>query len=349
MTIHMLEPGGRGGVFQHSVAVADLLADTGREVILHTAGDAELQPERATFCGCVSWERWRPDDSLRRAIVLWRYLTRTVPHLARLLDEDDALHTQGRFKPGLLALPLLAARVRGARTVASPHNLFERDKRRIGRVSLRAELKLAQAVLVFSDADRARAAQIGSQAQAIPLLMRVPAVQRARVESWRAGWGASREAKIALCPGQVRPDKRHDLAVRALAELPSSWKLAVVGEDLGAGEKMLRLADRLGVEVIWNDAYVQADDFVAAIAAADIVLCPYEVASQSAVLAMARQLGVPSVASDVGGLGELATATADPADPRRFAAACVAAVGERTDAGEDAGIVLEAHQLAYRS
>ena len=55
--------------------------------------------------------------------------------------------------------------------------------------------------------------------------------------------------------------------------------------------------------------FVELDEFAAAIAAADLVVVPAEQASQSGVLVLARRLGTPTVAADVGGMAELASRT----------------------------------------
>jgi glycosyltransferase involved in cell wall biosynthesis len=69
-----------------------------------------------------------------------------------------------------------------------------------------------------------------------------------------------------------------------------------------------------------DEGYLPLARFVAAAAAADVVACPYLVASSSAVLALAVALGRPTVASDVGGLGDLATVVVPPGDPDALAA-----------------------------
>ena len=96
--------------------------------------------------------------------------------------------------------------------------------------------------------------------------------------------------------------------------------LAVVGEDGGALAAGRRLACALGVRVEWDEGYRPFDEFLAAVAASDVVVCPYRAASQSAVLALARATGRPSVASAVGGLAELATVVVAPDDPAALAA-----------------------------
>jgi glycosyltransferase involved in cell wall biosynthesis len=349
VTVHLFEPGGSGGVFQHALAVADMLAEGGEDVILHTATDAELRPRSALFCGCVSWDRERAEGPWRSTVILWRYLTGTVPHIAARVSRQDCLHTQGRFKPGLLLVPALLARLRGARVVASPHNLFDRDRSLLGQLSLRTELRLADSVLVFSQKDQMRARRMGLDVIRSPLIMHLSPTTPDRVARWRSRWDPLGGKRVILFAGQLRPDKRLDLLIRAVAELPDSdWKLAVVGEDKGSMREMRALAARLGVDASWHVDYVDASDFVAAIVAADVIGCPYEVASQSAILAMAHQLGVPSVARDVGGLSELATATVASSTPSDIAAACVLAANQSRD--QDCKwwpAALDAHMQAY--
>jgi glycosyltransferase involved in cell wall biosynthesis len=152
---------------------------------------------------------------------------------------------------------------------------------------------------------------------------------------------------VLLFAGQIRPDKRLDLAIEASAQVGRDNVLAVVGEDRGDLERCRRLAEERGVEVSWTPDYVPLDEFVAALAAADVVLCPYDRASQSGVLAVTRKVGTPSVGTAVGGLAELATATVPPGD----AAALAAAVNEvlAAPARKDdmlAGVV-RAHLRAY--
>ncbi len=349
MTLHLFEPGGNGGVFQHTLAIADMLADNGEDVVLHTATDAELRPKSASYCGCVSWNRERVGGRWRSLIILWRYLTGTIPHIAGHVSRQDCFHMQGRFKPGLLVVLALLIRLRGARVVASPHNLFDRDRSFLGQLSLRAELRLADSVVVFSAKDQVRARRMGIDAIRSPLTMHLCTPTPDQVARWRSRWDPLCGKRVILFAGQLRADKRLDLLIRAVAELPKSdWKLAVVGEDKGSKREMRALATTLGVDASWHVDYVDASDFVAAIAAADVIGCPYEVAGQSAILAMAHQLRVPSVACDVGGLGELATVTVASNTPSEIAAACMRAVDQQQD--EDCEwwpAALQAHMQAY--
>jgi glycosyltransferase involved in cell wall biosynthesis len=349
LNLHLFEPGGEGGVFQHTVAIADILAEHGHNVVLHTACDAELRPLRASFCGCMSWHRSYANRRLRSVFILAHYFGVTIPHLRKVIKPGDYFHVEGRFKPGLLLVPYLLARLRGCRVVSSPHNLFERNGSLLGRISLRAELALTHSVLVFSRCDQEKAHRLGVDAIYSPLVMHMCPTTQQQIEHWRSVWGASDQTRIILFAGQLRPDKRLDLLIHAMVNLSSTrWRLAIVGEDKGSASEMHALASRLGVDASWNVAYADASDFAAAIMAADVIACPYDHAGQSAILALARQAGVPSVARDVGGLSELATVTVPSTSPNEIADACIlAAESSGTGKQSMSSVALMAHLKAY--
>jgi glycosyltransferase involved in cell wall biosynthesis len=94
---------------------------------------------------------------------------------------------------------------------------------------------------------------------------------------------------------------------------------------------------------------VPLDDFAAALAAADVVVAPYERASQSGVLSVASQLGTATIASAVGGLSELADRTFPPGDAGALASAIdaqLAVAGNGRRQLDDAA-ALAAHRQAY--
>ncbi len=344
--IHIVEAGGRGGVYQHAVAVAQALAARGERVTLHTATDAELEPGgEVDLCRCVRWHR---DDAtrLRGPRIALDWLGRTLPHLARAVGRGEVFHFEGEFKAVLTSPLLLVERaLPGRRVVQSLHNTFARSDSPVDDALIRAGIRLTDAVVVFSRYDADQVERLGGRAVVSPLAQYTPPVGPGAVAGWRERWGTGRA--VLLFAGQIRPDKRLDLAIRASAELDRDHVLAVVGEDKGDAERCRRLADELGVDVSWTVDYVPLDDFVAALAAADVVVCPYDRASQSGVLAVTRKVGTRSVASAVGGLAELATATAPPGD----AVALARAVQEALDAPAeqddmDAGVV-RAHFRAY--
>jgi glycosyltransferase involved in cell wall biosynthesis len=344
--IHIFEPGGRGGVYQHAVALADLVSqEVGRPVILHTGRHPEFAPAHARVCECADW----PSGRLRRTRTVARYLWRTVPHIARAVSRRDVLHVEGRALPGFMAVAMLVPRLRGCRVVLSPHNMFARKGTRAEKVSLWTELRLADAVVVFSEADAIRATDGGISATVSPLLMAVPNVEPAAVAARRDAWRPDGR-RVVLFAGYLRPDKGLDTLIRATALLPADeWMLAVVGQDAGAAKGARELAQELDLRVAWELGYQSHELFATTIAAADVVALPYEVASQSAVLAFANRLGTPTAAHAVGGLGESATVSFSSLDPSAVAAAILQAAQLSVEQPELEALTWRAHAAVYAS
>ncbi|WBB70639.1 glycosyltransferase [Micromonospora sp. WMMD812] len=320
--VHLIESGGRGGVFNHTVDVAAGLTDLGVDVVVHTADDCDAAPASVPLCRCVTWHRASPNRVVRQARTSARYLLRTLPHLRRVIGSQDVVHLQGMFAltPELISV----ARLRHAAVVTSPHNTFVRSNAPGGGRALRSALEDADRVLVYSDADRQRlvARGVGNVAQ-VPLVQWTPPADPALVERWRAALKPD-GGTLALLPGQVRADKNPELFVQAVARLPG-WRGAVVGEDLGPGRQVDALIDQIGAAVTTAYRYLDVAEFTALVAAADVVVAPYQIASQSGVVAVAARLGVPTAVAPCGGLGEAATAVARDTSAEAIRDAIVAA------------------------
>ncbi|MEV0427130.1 glycosyltransferase family 4 protein [Micromonospora sp. NPDC050495] len=305
--VHLIESGGRGGVFNHSVEVAAGLTALGVDVVVHTADDCDAAPASVALCRCVTWHRASSNRVVRQVRTSARYLLRTLPHLRRVIGPQDVVHVQGMFAltPELISV----ARLRAATVVASPHNTFVRSNAPGGGRALRSALQGSDRVLVYSDADRQSLLARGvTDVVRVPLVQWTPPVRPDLVERWRTELKPD-GGKLALLPGQVRADKNPELFVRALAQLPD-WRGAVVGTDLGPGRQLDALVRQSGAAVTTAYRYLDVDEFTALVATADVVVAPYQVASQSGVLAVAAGLGVPTAVAPCGGLGELATAVA---------------------------------------
>ena len=343
VTVDLVELDGRGGPYQHAVAVAEEVERSGVHVVLHTARDAELVPGAGVeVCRCMDW--LRDAGHGRPARVAARFLAVTVPHLLR---GHGVLHVQGPFKASLLAALLAGARLRGRRVVFSPHNTFSRRGGALDARLVRLCARLAHATIVFSDADARTVACWGATPFVSPLLQHLPPVDPARVAAWRSSWG---RGPVVLFAGQIRSDKRLDVVIEASRLWTRPGRLAIVGKDLGDAQRCRELAARVGADPAWAVDYFELDAFAAAVAAADVVVCPYSRASQSGVLAVAGQLGVPTVASDVGGLRELATAVVprdvDATGLARSVDEVLATAAARA-AQDPVAATVEAHRRAY--
>jgi glycosyltransferase involved in cell wall biosynthesis len=320
--VHMVEPLGRGGVFNHTLEVVTGLLDLNVDVVLHTATDPEAAPAGVRMCQCVSWYRNSKSRFVRRSRTTLRYVGRTLPHLCGVFGSDDVVHIQGMF--ALTPEVISVARLRGSTVVCSPHNTFARDRALGQSRVLDHVLRRSDRVLVYSDADVATLAGRVSEVGRVPLVQWTPPVDPAQVAAWRADL-APNGLRLALMPGYLRPDKNVDVFVRAMTLMPPGWRGAVVGEDMGPGADLDRLVRDLDAPVTTRYRYLDVDEFLSLIAAADVIAAPYQIASQSGVLSVAARLGVPRATAPIGGLGELATAVATEISPEALRDAILAA------------------------
>ncbi len=345
--VHLVEPGGRGGVFNHSVQVAAGLTDLGVPTVVHTATDCDQGPPQVILCRCVTWQRASGRRAVRRSVTAARFLAGTLPHLIRVVDPLDVVHVQGLF--ALTPEVIAVARSRGATVVASPHNTFRRAGAPGTRRALSSMVRRAHHVLVYSAADLAAVRSTAPDAAQVPLVQWTPPPPAAQVRRWRARLDPHGRP-LALMPGQVRADKNPDLFVHTLALMPD-WHGAIVGDDLGPGRELDRLVAQTRAPVTTAYGYLDVTGFTALVAAADVVVAPYAVASQSGVLAVAANLGVPTAAVRVGGLHELATAVAAdhrPESIRDAIAAAARAGAVPVDTSPAAKLFLHEYQVAQR-
>jgi glycosyltransferase involved in cell wall biosynthesis len=323
--VHLFEPSGFAGVFQHTCRLGELLSRRDVRVVVHTGHQHErVTAEGVELCRCSWWPRDQARGLRRSALIGVRFVTRTLPHLGRAVPRGAVLHVEGISAAGPLTLLALGlARLGGRRVVYSPHDTFSR-RGRLDAVLLRLALRVPQDVVVHSHADVELLRASGVRAHFAPLVQLVPSPSELQRTRWREEWGASEGAEVVVFAGCIRPEKRLDLLIRSARAWPSNRVLAVVGEDRGAWAGCAALAREQGVELAARVEFVDLDEFTAALAAADVVVAPHDKASQSGVLSVAAQLGIPTVAAGVGGLGELAS--------RTFAAGDVADLTRAIDA-----------------
>ena len=350
-SVHFVEPGGEGGVFQHTVEAARLLALEGTETVVHTAaGHEAVSVHGVRFCGCVNWFRGTRRGHRRQLMVAASYVFVTLPHLRRATAAAAVVHVQGLFASPLYAATLWVLRRPRQRLIFSPHNTFSRAGRAWEEVVLRlASRRLADLVVAFSAADATRISSWGATTVRCPLVQLAPPVSQQRVAAWRARLGAGQNHPVLLVPGQIRSDKGVDIVIRAARLLKTKVTVAVVGEDKGDLARCQQIAEECSIDVSWAVGYHPLDEFAAAIASADAVALAYVQASQSGVLALAAALGTPSVASPVGGLADYATVTASGADEVRFAQAIDTLLGRsgpKVPFQNPAGALLNVYRVA---
>jgi glycosyltransferase involved in cell wall biosynthesis len=350
--IHLVEPTGFGGIFQHTFALGDVLAAAGHDVTIHTAVQHEPVgfKENVNICRCFWWPRGHPHGTGLNVLIAARLVGETLTHLHRAMPRGAIVHVEGGVASGALTvLTLAVAKRRGRAPVYSPHNTFSRRGPLDGLV-LGGCLHFAQGTVAYSQMDVATLRSRGARSTLSPLIQLVPEPDPGRVAHWRKRWSAGPDDRVVLFAGVVRPDKRLDVLVRAAQGWPADRRLAVVGQERGHLEDCRTLARELGVDMHAHDEFVPLDDFAAALAAADVVVAPYERASQSGVLSVASQLGTATIASRVGGLAELADRTFAAGDARALATTIDEQLAAPAPGGRrrlDDQAALQAHRVAY--
>lgn len=131
--------------------------------------------------------------------------------------------------------------------------------------------------------------------------------------------------------GKVRPYKGLETLLQALAVLRRTgfeFRARVAGEFYLDARKYREMAERAGLtsEIEWWDRYIPNEDVPALFHEADVVVLPYVEATQSGVVPVAYQFGVPVIATRVGGLAEVVLENhtgflVPPRDPEALAGA----------------------------
>ncbi|GAB4220351.1 MAG: glycosyltransferase [Acidobacteriota bacterium] len=131
--------------------------------------------------------------------------------------------------------------------------------------------------------------------------------------------------------GKVRPYKGLDTLIAALGILNREgiqFQARIAGEFyLDAGRyRALASREGLGGRIEWWDRYIPNEEVPALFREADVVVLPYTEATQSGVVPVAYQFGVPVIATRVGGLSEVVLEgrtglLVPPRDPAALAAA----------------------------
>jgi glycosyltransferase involved in cell wall biosynthesis len=300
-------------VYHHSVGVGEAIVAADHRVLLHTAEDAEDVGGDLPRCACMRWSR-RPPSGVRQPITAAMFVLRTVPHLVRSTVDADIVHVQGQFGPLLTEWMMRRLRRAGRAIVWSPHNTFARSGKARHEASIRRMARLSRSTLAFSDSDASRLEGLGARVVRADLIMHFDEPDAASIARMRARLGGP---PLALLAGQVRADKRPDLFVRACAA--ADVNAALVGTALDGGDLVEQARRTTGRPLVWIDDYVPLDDFVAALCAADVVVATHQVGSISGPLAIARDLGIRTVAAVVGGLAEQVTVAVEGDSAESFA------------------------------
>ena len=224
----------------------------------------------------------------------------------------DVVHTH--LKHADLVGAWAAARL-GVPMVSTLH-LIEDAVSRVGRAkrwaAAQARLRRAARTITVSDAQRDwyLGAFPGADADRVVTVRNgvapPPAVEPAERERLRAELGAGPDQVLAVMVGIMRPAKGHAELLDAARRLPDDGSItfALLGDGPLRGELEATAAARGGAPVVFAGF---RDDVARVLAAADLVVHPSLAEALPTALIHALGAGVPSVASDVGGIPEVVT------------------------------------------
>jgi glycosyltransferase involved in cell wall biosynthesis len=292
--------GRKGAGGQLTLALAEALQRRGDvEVALALSAQAELlAPMRALGLELDAVQTYTSAAGFAAGFVRVPMLARRLRRQALGFRADAVVSVMTHLWTPLVAPGLKRAGLRFVPMVhdAEPH---PGDPGALWEWRLTRELDAAQSAIVFSDSvaagiARRRPGLVVHRLALGALLPASPAVAR------DAGDGTVR----FVHPGRMRAYKGLDLlrdAWRLLAPRHPEARLLVAGEgDIEPLAPGLAALPGVTVEARW----LAEAEMAAIVAGADVVVLPYREASQSGVAPVAHGLGVPIVATSVGGLAE---------------------------------------------
>lgn len=328
----------RGGIAHHSDSLARALVSEGHEV---RALSYRRQYPRLLFPGRTELDEGQP----AAGVPVSHTLTSLSPacwalglgEVARSRPDVVVIAWWNAGLLGPVAAVLAAARALGWRSVVMAHNVstHEGGRAALDEVAWSLLARTADAVVVHGEEAaatlRSRHPRLSVTAHPHPRYDRFLAAAVSREEA-RRRLSLRDDEEVCLSLGNVRPYKGVDVAVRAVAALAQKrpkLKLVVAGEIYhNARDPMKAALERAppgSVHVL--DRYLHDDEVALYASAADVLLASHRHASQSGVVQVAKALGLPVIASCVGGLPELVEVDAGdvlvPAGDERALAAAI--------------------------
>lgn len=112
--------------------------------------------------------------------------------------------------------------------------------------------------------------------------------------------------KNLLFFGLIRDYKGLDMLIEAMADLDDSYQLIIAGECYGDFSKYQRLIGQspLRDNIVAMEQYIPDSLVPTLFSASDVLVLPYRSATQSGVIALAYQMELPMIGTNVGALGE---------------------------------------------
>lgn len=115
------------------------------------------------------------------------------------------------------------------------------------------------------------------------------------------------EKKVLLFFGFIRQYKGLDVLLETLNLLPDEYHLVIAGEVYGKFDDYREIIEKHNLQdrLTINTNYISDDETQLYFSAADVCVLPYKSATQSGIVGISYNFGLPVIATDVGSLGEM--------------------------------------------
>src|SRR5262245_23430036 len=231
--------------------------------------------------------------------ITWR---RAFKHVMAFGPEVVIFEWWQPFFAPLVGMLARAFRKSGIKVIVECHNVLPHEPSPLDRVLIRFGLTPADHLVTHSIKDREDLLEFfpDKNISTAPL----PAISAFMKSNTQ-----SRDGRTILFFGKVRRYKGLDVLLSAMPEVLSKvdCELHVVGEFYDPVERYRQLISDLdiGRHVHLDNRYVSNEEVAEVFEQADVLVLPYTSASQSGVARIALSNGLPIIASQVGGLGEV--------------------------------------------
>ena len=244
------------------------------------------------------------------------------------------------------------------------HNVFPHERFLLDKILTRLVLKSGKHFILHAGQEEAELKQIvqNPDCQVTPHpSYNAFCFEHMTKEKARETLGLSPNKKVLLFFGFVRPYKGLKYLVHAMPEIRERLgdvTLLIVGEFSGAEDKkcyidqIKELNLTLGTSVIIKDGYTPDREVEKYFAACDMVVLPYESATQSGIVQIAYGFRKPVIVTDVGGLPDVVSHNrtgyvVPPQDKTALAAAVIKYFAENKEKEFSKNIADEAYRFSW--
>ena len=330
LRVLIVDPSPRGGIALYTAMVAEGLAEAGAEATILASRGLEDGSDVVTVLRTLPIPVWgKPEGAgfgfYLRKVREWLASAATIRRTITRLS-PDVVHFQATINRRWDAR-LLRRLSRGRPVIWTAHDVLPFETTDADRERFAAIYRAADRVIVHSAPAAAEVrALAGVHADIVehPVPARVARVPAAEA---RERLGLADDGRLLAALGFIRAYKGYGLLADVWEQLGTGApRLLLMGELLSPSEQGVidRLARHPRVEL--RLGYASDLDLQLAACAADALLLPYTIASDSGLVHLARAVGRPVLASDAPQLAASVTATASGAVVPRTVAAWSEAV-----------------------